>query len=172
MLPLAQPFNDEPWDYEGNEAFLSSNDLPVDMVDWVLLELRNPLDYTEVIGQAAGILLSDGRVVSHEDASEGVFIKNVVPNRNYYLIVRSRSHLDVMSKTAVYMSTQLTYDFSRGVNRAYGSNQMKFMEAFDPGPLPGDEYNVFALYSGDYNGDGSSMCPTLPTFTAPRLRPI
>ncbi|MEZ5196864.1 MAG: hypothetical protein R2764_10800 [Bacteroidales bacterium] len=42
LIPLQQPFNIEPWNYEGDETVAS---IPSDIVDWVLLnfdKLRGP----------------------------------------------------------------------------------------------------------------------------------
>ncbi len=41
LLPLTQPFNTAPWNYNGNEALPNSSYFPANTVDWILVELRD-----------------------------------------------------------------------------------------------------------------------------------
>lgn len=144
VLPGHQPFNTTPWNYNGTETSL---DLPANMTDWVLVELRNPLDYSQIVGRAAGLLLNDGTIVSHSDPTQGVVINNVLPNSNYYVVVRTRNHLPIMSRTPVFLSSYNTYDFTIAANQTYGNNQSKNLSTDASSPR-------YGMWAGDFSADG------------------
>lgn len=62
-------------------------------VDWVVVELRS--DLTTIIASREGILLGDGSVVE-VDGTPLTFIN--VPADEYYVSIRHRNHLAVMSE--------------------------------------------------------------------------
>jgi hypothetical protein len=117
------------------------------MVDWVLVELRNPLDYSQIMGRAAGLLLSNGNVVSSTDPTEDIIINGVMPNSNYYIVVRTRNHLPIMSRIPVFLSSYNTYDFTTAANQTYGNNQTKNIG--NDASLP-----IYGMWAGDFTADG------------------
>ena len=147
-FPLNQPFNIQPWNYDGDESIAS---LPnPDIVDWVLVELRDaPGDAssaTEMIRAArkAAFLLSDGSIVDLDGISSLEFNDNI--DNNLYVIVWHRNHLAIMSSIPLTESDETyTYDFYSGMEKAYGGDKAQT-------PL-GDNY--FGMIGGDGNADGS-----------------
>jgi hypothetical protein len=138
-LPLTQPFSGPPWLYNGTESVLS---MPADAVDWLLLELRYGLDASTTVARKAVLLLSDGKIVD-TSGSAGHFMRG---GASAYVVVRSRTHLDVMSETSYNLfplGAGVEVDF-RVDDLGYGTNAQKDLGL-----------GLFALYAGDANGDGS-----------------
>lgn len=76
LLPLGQPFNTSPWNYDGTESVESIPNGNV--VDWVYVELRNGLAPEEAtsettFGKQAAFLLSSGKVVGTDGSSALLF---------------------------------------------------------------------------------------------------
>ncbi|MGB0929798.1 MAG: hypothetical protein ACPGVB_03420 [Chitinophagales bacterium] len=139
LVPLSQPFNELPWQYEGIERVDSLIFMPFNVVDWVLVELRNEAD-TSLVAQKAAWLLSDGSVMD-VSGRKGVLFEDIAPNDSYFLLVRHRNHLDVLSSIAVTLPN--TYDFTSASNQAAGNGQLVAVSE-----------NVFALKAGDVDGNG------------------
>ena len=138
LIPQNQPYNQPPWSYNGNEVV---NQMPSNAVDWVLLELRNTP--SNVIARRAALMLSDGRITDL-DGSQRVSFPGV-PGGQYYVVVRHRNHLAIMTKSPIQLSDSTAlYDFTSSEDKAYGSMPMK-----DLGN------GKFGLYAADGNGNGS-----------------
>ena len=140
LLPLSQPFNKAPWNYTGNEKVNNISDIPADIVDWVMVELRSADDPEIIIAQKAGFLRSNGYIMD-VDGSEQITFKGVHPDNDYYVLVRTRNHLDLISAEA--KSPYSKFDFTRVNQVAGGVSQLRDL---------GD--GSYALLSGDFNGDG------------------
>lgn len=78
-------------------------------------------------------------------STNGNCVAQFIPlNGMYYLSVKHRNALETWTAVPIYLSTiPAFYDFTDMASKAYGQN----MKQIDPG--------VFALYSGDVNGDGN-----------------
>jgi FtsP/CotA-like multicopper oxidase with cupredoxin domain len=148
LIPLTQPYNVAPWNYPGTESVAS---IPVGVVDWVLVELRDAptpdaaLPATVVPGwPKAYFLKSDGTIVD----LDGVSLPNIgnpVITNNLYVIVRHRNHIDIMSATSPTLTTGVyNYDFTTSVTQAY--NGTAGYKQIAPG--------VFGMVAGDADGDG------------------
>jgi len=137
VLPLAQPYSGGPWNYAGQECL---NFPPVNMVDWVLVELRSAANSNTVFDKKAAVLLTDGSIV--DPGSDGVSFWNVSP-ASYFIVVRHRNHLDVISSATVAIPNSSAYSFTAAATQAMGTNQLKNLGT-----------GIFALHSGDLNGDG------------------
>ena len=118
--------------------------IPAGIVDWVLLELRS--DLTTVVARRAAFLKGDGRLVDLDGASFVEFPG--VDAGNYYVVTYHRNHLEIMTATAVALSSSSSeYDFTSALTQAYKPN-------------PSDEPmidlggGVFSMYSGDTNNSG------------------
>ncbi len=142
LLPEQQPYNAIPWNYNGSES-VNTSLLPANTVDWVLVEARNTTNKFEVIDRAAGILLSNGKVVSPNNPAEDLALCNLQQGESYYLVVRHRNHLDIMSSNSVVLPNIVPYDFTEAENQVEGTNQL-----INVGGLG------FAMLLGDVNGDG------------------
>ena len=103
-LPIVQPFNTFPWNYSENQSINSSLLLNNEIVDWLLLELRNPDTNGNgiVVSRTTALLKSDGTVIDL-DGSDNVKFWNVASG-NYYLIVHHRNHLSVQSSIPVLLN--------------------------------------------------------------------
>lgn len=163
LLPTTQPFSVSPWAYNGTESFASASAIPVNAVDWLMLELRDSKNPGCVVGKGAGVLLSNGQLRSAADTTRGVRINGALPNSNYYVIVRARNHVAVMSAAPVFCSTIQPYDFGYGVQSAKGTNQQALLENYDPSPsVPFDNIFFYGIKAGDFNGDGRIITNTNP----------
>ena len=139
LIELEQPFDRSPWNYEGTESVAAMSDIPSDVVDWILVEVRNLADSSEVIESHAGFLLRNGWL-QDIDGSNGIAFYNLTPNKEYFVLVRSRNHLATISRAAVM---PLPYDFTTEMSQALGNMQLKELEP-----------NVFGAFAGDFDANG------------------
>lgn len=142
-IPLTQPYNRPPWNYAGTESIATR---PANMIDWVLLEIYNPAD-TSLLETKAALLLNTGAIVDASYVSNptvgGVYFSNVVANNPYYLVVRHRNHLAVISRTTISLPNTTTYSFTNFNNVMGGTPQVANMGN-----------NFYALLAADYSADG------------------
>lgn len=195
VIPLAQPYNIPPFNYNGTEAFANAGAKPNNMVDWVMIELRETTSKT-LVARKAAVLLNDGWIVDVNGSSaNGVLFTNIPPNTHYFLTVRHRNHIAVMSDAPVLLpNSGNSFDFSQAVTKAYGNNQqiltggkaMLFLgDADGNGVITRGDFNKyrqqFLQLSGykeaDFNMDGdvssfdfSAMQPNMQLIGLPFLR--
>jgi len=138
LLPTSQPFSGPPWNYGETESVGS---IPNGVVDWVLLELRSSAAGDAVASRAA-FVTSDGSIVDLDGSSPVDFL---YPPGNYYLVIRHRNHLDIMSIDPVALSqSSALYDFTTPDGQAYGTDPMKDLGG-----------GVFGMFAGDGDANGS-----------------
>ncbi|KQC06769.1 MAG: hypothetical protein APR54_06740 [Candidatus Cloacimonas sp. SDB] len=131
-LPLESPYSEDP---------VSLTELPADMVDWVLVELRSEPEGAAV-SYASGILSNNGTVFTGELPL--LIMENTAPG-NYYLVVRHRNHLALMSSYAVPFNNSGNYslcNLSRSTN-IFGNGGYKLVDT-----------HTCAMIAGDADGDG------------------
>jgi hypothetical protein len=140
MITFPQPYKVAPWNYTGSERVYN---MPANIVDWVLVELRTDTAANTTVGRRAAFLKSDGSIVDLDGSSQVKF-KGIVPG-NYYLVVRHRNHLAIMTSSAIPLSSSssVLYDFTTSQTKAFGPDAMEDL---------GD--GNFAMIAGDGNGDG------------------
>lgn len=145
-IPLSQPFNVSPWNYDGTESVTS---IPsADIVDWVLVELRDTTDASLAtpgtrISRQAAFLLNDGSVVGLDGSS---LLQFDVPVANsLYAVVWQRNHLGIISANALTgISEVYLYDFTDGENKAFGGSLgQKQLET-----------GIWGMFAGDGNSNG------------------
>ncbi len=146
-LPFDQPYDNSPWNHTGVEkvtsGFYSSHS---DIVDWVLVELRTGTAASTTVAKRSALLRNDGKIVGLDGTSP---LRFGLSSGNYYVVVRHRNHLDIMSSSALTISSYPTinqYDFTASLSQAYSAGGDALVEV---------ETGVFAMISGDANGDGS-----------------
>ena len=101
-------------------------------VDTITVELRNAVTY-ELVSSVDVLLKTDG-------TAECAY--TTTPDGSYYIAVKGRNIVQTWSANPVTISaTPLSYDFTTGINKAYGSNMVEL------------ETGVFGIYSGDINQD-------------------
>ncbi|MCD4682230.1 MAG: hypothetical protein K8R86_03015 [Bacteroidales bacterium] len=123
-LPLSQPYNMTPWNYNGLE------NVPVIpnsyIVDWVLIELRDAVDASlalpqNALSRKAAFLVNNGYIVDM-DGYSNIVIESKFDD-NLYAIIWHRNHLGVMSANPLsFYDGAYQYDFSYGSAQAYGDS--------------------------------------------------
>ncbi len=103
-LPNAQPYDVAPWLYDGFESLVQ---IPSDMTDWILVELRRAPDTT--IARRAGVLLSNG-IVTDTNGIIGLDF-DVAPGA-YYVAIKHRNHLPMMTSGPVTFPDTMSLDFT------------------------------------------------------------
>jgi len=111
--------------------------MPSNTVDWIKIELLDA-GYN-LVDETTAFLRTDG-VVMDVNGMVGVGFCNATAG-SYYLLVRHRNHLDVVSASMVAFPNG-NYDFTTGAAQALGPNQLKNVGG------------LFALHAGDYDGNG------------------
>ena len=149
LLPLKHQYHVTPWNYTKDTKVTGVNNFPVNTVDWVLVEIRQGTPVisgatpgTALIERQVALLQSDGNIVN--TSGNPLNFRNLIEGNAYHLLVRHRNHLDVISASPIVVSQTAIneYDFTIGVNQAFGNNQQK---ALSDGRA--------VLYSGDFNAD-------------------
>ena len=126
------------------------------VVDWVFVELRSKFNPTQVVSTRSGLLQRDGDIVDLDGETSLVF-SDVIED-SYYVAVRHRSHLDVLSAD-IYTPSQMTegIDFTDPNTAIYdmgtsmsGRNYTNMATDF----FTSGNNNYRSLWAGDYNADG------------------
>ena len=155
---LSQPFNIASFgNYAGSESvspgFFTSTAATTDIMDWVLLELRDATTPATVITRRAAFIREDGRVVDLDGISNVTF-RNVA-NGNYYLVIRHRNHLGIRTSTVRTVNGTMgfaipsLYNFSSAQAQAYQDAAITINAAqkdFGSG--------IFGMWGGNDNRDG------------------
>jgi hypothetical protein len=148
FIPSSQPYSIAPWVYRGTEKLGSTVNGMMGknaVTDWVLVELRDAANPAVIVATQAAILQRDGDIVDATTGSPTLAISGVRAG-NYYVSVRHRNHLGVMSKTALALSknTPITVvDFTRPTTAVYG-NYARL-----------DGATVSLMWAGDTNANGT-----------------
>ncbi len=162
MLPMMQPYNRVPWNYNGSETI---NNIPSNMTDWVLIELRDAADNNIIVEQKAALLLENGQIVDAAYANDaninGVHFQNIMAGQAYYIIVRHRNHIGVASATPVTLPNFTPYDFSQANLVMGGENQLAATfdghralfcgDADSNGIISVSDFNIFLLENASVN---------------------
>jgi len=144
LIPNTHVYDAAPWNYFGSETLSS---IPLNMVDWILVEARQGIPNlsgapgTTVAEAKAGILLDNGEIVGTDGAP--IRFTNLMEGESYYIAIRHRNHLDMLSADAVTAAAQMSYDFTSSVEMAFGFEQQK--TASDGKAM---------MITGDANADG------------------
>jgi hypothetical protein len=142
LVPLSQPYNTASFgNYAGTEtaastAFLSSNSF----VDWVLVELRSTSNGAAV-DRRAGLLKNNG-TLCETDGTEGIAF-SVATAGDYYIVIKHRNHIPVMSANTVTLPNASAYDFTTAQAQGFGTNPMAALTG-----------GVFGLPTGDVEVNG------------------
>jgi hypothetical protein len=136
IIPTTSPYTQDP---------RTVSVIPPDIVDWVLIELRSTPSGPSVVSKSV-FLNKNGNLVADDGLSQNIFLN--VPPVSYYIVVKHRNHLAIMSVNAVELAGDtLMYDFTTGD----GSQ-------FYPGTGIGAKElatNVWGMIAGDGTANGS-----------------
>jgi hypothetical protein len=174
LVPLSEPYTAAGYAHVGgggestSSAVLSVTGANA-VVDWVVVELRSAAAPSVVVATRSALLQADGDVVSASDGTSAVSVG--APPASYYLALRHRNHLGIMTAAPVTLSqTATTLDLASGAVPLYGGSAAAK-------PLAGK----YALFAGDvdrnsvirYTGSANDRDPILlriggasPTSTA------
>ena len=131
ILPFSDP-------YSQNESVGS---IPSGIVDWILVELRS--DVNTIVKTRAAFLMNDGSI--HDiDGSDHINFSEV-SGGDYYIVIKHRNHLAVMSANTVSLPNSSDYDFTTGNDKYYGGSSGAIQL----------ETGVWGMIAGDANSDGS-----------------
>ena len=124
--------------------FFTADPAGQQVVDWVLVRLLtgNPAaPPMTVAAEVPALLKKDGSIV----ATDGISALSLpVLAGSYYVVVRHRNHLPVMSSSAVALGAgTAAWDFRAAQAQAYGATPMKALAA-----------GTFGLFAGDGNASG------------------
>jgi hypothetical protein len=147
LLPLTEPYTNLGYTQVGGGETVDPSVFeisgPEAIVDWVFLELRDKTDATIVLATRSALLQADGDVVDTDGISPITFADQ--PPDDYYLVVKHRNHLGVMSSTPVALSGSTTViDFTTDLSNIYGG--INGTAILEDGKL--------GLFSGDFNHNG------------------
>ncbi|GAB3923585.1 hypothetical protein [Larkinella terrae] len=122
LIPLQEPYTNLNYTHLGSGGeTTTSSVLAVTgnnaIVDWVFVELRSTP--TQVVRTKVGLLQRDGDVVEPDGMSPLNF--SLLPSDTYYVVLRHRNHLPVMTQNAVTFSGNTTVDFSSSSTLTYGA---------------------------------------------------
>lgn len=121
LMSLTAPY-DTINNHNGSESVAADSDIPVDIVDWVLVELREAdvpgdADADTRVGSAAGFLKSNGQIVATDGSSDLTISLTGNTGADFFVVVYHRNHLPIMSLTEVSESSgKYTIDLSVSAN--------------------------------------------------------
>lgn len=141
LLPSAQPYNMDPFNYNGAESIQTSR---TDLTDWVLLEVRDSQNPQSILQRQAVLMTQSGQLIASNGNTNLLFPN--LSNGSYYLAIRHKSHLGVISSVPIPLgpTTPVSYDYTISVNQALGNEQLA--------PLPNS--NSVGLFVGDFDNNG------------------
>lgn len=145
ILPSVQPYSSEPWLYSGTENVA---EVPPDVVDWVLVELREATQASgagaqDKIFEMAAFISNDGQIVDLDGISPLSFDKKI--SKDLFVVIRHRNHLDILSAYALTSTLGVyAYNFTTGSEQVFGgtTGYSQLGSA------------LWGMTAGDSNGDG------------------
>lgn len=132
-------------------------ELPATPIDWVFVELRDANDTSSsgVVCTRTALLNRDGSIFSINSppgTTLPVAFHTMNPNAQYYVVIRHRNHLDVMTDNA--LSFQVNSTTSCSFSDGSQAQNHQFSVAYSP-PFAGNcnGIDLWFLKSGDVNND-------------------
>ncbi len=145
LIPLAHPYGVAPFNHTGSEtrpAAVTSVTGNNAIVDWVLVELRDSGNSGSITARRAALIQRDGDIVDTDGVSPVRF--NSVAAGSYYIAVRHRNHLGIMTATTRSLSqTTTAVNFTISGTATHGTNARRTV-----GPL-------MTMWAGNANFNGN-----------------
>jgi hypothetical protein len=155
LVPLAEPYAALGYTHVfGGHETTTAGVLAVStasnaIVDWVVLELRDASAPATILSTRSALLKRAGGIVATDGVSPVHF--NVAPG-SYYVAVRHRNHLGVMTQAAVPLSTTASGpDFRATATQVYGTNARKLVGAAQELWAGDADFNGTVKYTGSSN---------------------
>ena len=141
------------WYYTGAEFITVP--FPANVVDWVLIELRDAPDVASAlpatsIAQQAAFVTTDGKVVDLDAVSNLTFTASVA--NGLFIVVWQRNHIGVISAAPLPIpgpGDLVIYNFSSASGQAYGGTSAHKQLSSTP--------QIWGMFSGDGDGDGETQ---------------
>lgn len=148
LLPISQPYSAGPFFYFGTETVTAESGFPSNVVDWVLVQIRDANDQSTVLSQRAGFLRNDGKVID-VNGQESLAFEGLDVGTEYYVSLHHRSHIAIVSNSPVSLPNNFPLDFAFNPSNIQGSGeQVKELGG-----------GFYGLHSGDI--DNNSIVNTL-----------
>ena len=117
---LSQPYNNTAFNYTGTEnvssGFFTAHS---DIVDWVLIELRDATSPATIVATRAAFVKQDGSLADTNGVSTQITFIGV-SHGNYYVAIHHRNHLGISSSATIdFTGGSGSYDFTTAANKAY-----------------------------------------------------
>lgn len=109
------------------------------VVDWVLVEFRDPENPSSRLFTTSGLIQRDGDIVNYDGTTISV---DFSLRDEIYVAVQHRNHLKVMSAAPVTVGTNISYDFT--TQNSYQNGGAGQKELSD---------SVWVMFAGNANGD-------------------
>jgi surface protein len=154
LIPTTEPYTSSPYNKAAvggtsgetvSNAILnvSGNNA---IVDWVFIELRDAASNGTVVANNRALIQRDGDIVSSTDGTSPVYFPTVA-NGNYFVSIKHRNHLGVMSLNAISFSgcstTSIDFTTSNAVYTTLCANPAQRKQIG----------SVYALWAGDANNN-------------------
>lgn len=154
LLPTVEPY--QPLGFVVANTNPTSETLPIGLfdstgnkaiTDWVWMELRYKNDSTKVVSSRSALLRRDGNVVDMDGVSPVRFYD--MPDGNYFLALRHRNHLGVMTATSISLNntTAASINFTLPATATYTNTSLA-------NAARKNINGIMVLWAGDVNGDG------------------
>lgn len=151
----SQPYNMAPFNYTGaesvNTAMFTATAATTDIVDWVLVELKNAGGAS--VAKRAALVLENGDVVDVDGVSPVAF--TAIAN-NYYITVNHRNHLNLSTEQRIPLTASpalYDFDFTRATDATlYGPSSAFAVRGASTLLVAGDaNANSIVRYNGPAN---------------------
>lgn len=123
LLPLTEPYTTAGYVHVGGGG--ETTTAPVlattganAVVDWVVVELRNAANPAQVLATKSALVQRDGDIMTANGSTDLAF---TMPAASYYVAVRHRNHLGIMTAAALALNgTATSIDLSLPATAVYG----------------------------------------------------
>jgi hypothetical protein len=145
MLPRHEPYTSMGYTFVtgGGDSITASVLNQFDIVDWVVIEVRDTANPADVVYNRPALLRTDGRVVDLDGFSP-VALTWALPG-TYYIAVHHRNHLSIMPQTVfqVHPGSHGHFDLSDPSQLVFGSQNSRMVQQ-----------GTALMYAGDADGNG------------------
>ena len=117
-IPATSPYN---------EDARTVSSVPSQAVDWVLIQLRTTTGGSTITSKSV-FINENGKLIADDGTTEDIELN--APEGDYYILIKHRNHLAVMSANPIHLfgSSATLYDFTTGSEMFYGTNGAKQLE--------------------------------------------
>jgi hypothetical protein len=178
LVPMTEPYTAAGYVHVGGggetttaSVLATSGDNAV--VDWVVVELRNAVEPTQVVATRSALIQSDGDIMAADGSADLVF---TVPTGPYHVAVRHRNHLGIMTAMPVSLSgTATSIDLSLPATAIHGgagaANEVSGKRVMCPGDASVDGQLRYTGANNDRDPILQRVGGTVPTGTVNGYHP-